>query len=102
MKQTNPERAHRRWLRAYESEARVLWTRSKGCIVAWCARPTEMVHVKSRGAGGTADDTVAMCRLHHRELHQLGIRTFERLRNRDLTDLAAQHALRWREASKSE
>ncbi|MCK9494178.1 MAG: hypothetical protein M0R75_01600 [Dehalococcoidia bacterium] len=96
----NDARREVRFLRAYESPARVLWTRGCGCVVTGCrSTRIEVTHVRSRGAGGTADDTVAMCRDHHRELHRVGTLVFEARHRLDLADLAAQHALRWRQGS---
>lgn len=40
--------------------------------------PTEVAHVKSKGSGGGDwDNVVPLCSLHHRQLHQVGTRSFE-------------------------
>lgn len=98
----NDARRAIRFATAYESEARVLWTQGCGCVVGGCrSEKIEVVHVRSRGAGGTADDTVAMCRDHHRVLHRIGTLPFEARYRLDLADLAAQHSFRWRQGSRS-
>ncbi len=81
------------------------YVRSLGCLVC-NARPVDPAHVKSRGAGGhawidvwdgvsepiayageTVGNLIPLCRTHHREQHDHGIRTFE---ERHGIDLAAE------------
>jgi hypothetical protein len=70
------------------------WVRQMNCVV--CGRlPSVAAHVKSRGAGGTAKDLVPLCPNHHFEQHAVGIRTFDRLHDIDLTTLAAEYEERW-------
>ena len=96
LKRVNARRKRERFERAYGSVARVLWYRSCACVVPGCPGRSEYAHVRSRGAGGTADDGVPACNAHHRLLHRLGVRLFNAMFGIDLADLAAQHALRWR------
>ena len=45
-----------------------------------CGGPVECAHVRSRGAGGPdVANTVPLCRKHHRQQHDIGIRSFERI-----------------------
>ena len=49
-----------------------------GAFTGICDGPTEAAHVRSRGAGGEdANNTVSLCRKHHREQHRIGIQSFE-------------------------
>ena len=91
-------RSRARFARAYGCVGRVQWLRGLDCCVGPCLEwPCEAVHVKSRGAGGTADDLVPMCPMHHRQLHALGIKTFlAKYRGLDLEAIAARYAFDWR------
>lgn len=92
----NAERAARLWAEQYGSEERVLWTQRQPCIVPGCwAAPCEVSHVRSRAAGGTADDTVSQCPAHHREMHALGLRTWAGKYGLDLEALAREFAAAW-------
>lgn len=95
----NDERRRRLFLRAYGSEERVAWIRRQPCAVPGCGwrHGCHNAHVLSKGAGGTADDVVPLCGLHHHQQHQLGAQTFEERHGVDLCDLAAEYARRWRE-----
>lgn len=46
--------------------------RGRPCLI--CGQPSDPAHVRGRGAGGddVATNVVPLCRLHHREQHQLG------------------------------
>lgn len=52
------------------------------CMVDGCNRvPTDKCHIKSKGSGGSMDDSniVYMCREHHTEQHKIGwIKFFEK------------------------
>ncbi|MCP3963607.1 MAG: hypothetical protein GY719_37705 [bacterium] len=52
-------------------------------------------HVKSRGAGGTAEDLIPQCRGCHRRLHDTGRRTFEAEKGVDLGNLAEGYEVLW-------
>lgn len=63
------------------------WVRSGLCLIGEQCFGTgvEACHVTSRGAGGDdLGNLVPMCRAHHREQHQIGIRSFERKYGVDL------------------
>jgi hypothetical protein len=54
-----------------------------------CDGPIECAHVKSRGAGGDdRGNTIPLCRRHHREQHDKGMASFQRLYGFDLAALA--------------
>lgn len=89
----NPKRAAKLRKKQFGGAYRDLIV-SLGCCV--CGRsPSEPAHVKSRGAGGTAKDMVPLCSEHHREQHQIGIRSFERKHGIDLAELARVYWSRW-------
>jgi hypothetical protein len=92
----NRKRRAERHEAAYGDDSRIQWMHTFGCCVCG-ARPIEIAHVKSRGAGGTADDTVVMCARHHSEQHQVGVLTFQARHEIDLTAKAAHYARLWHE-----
>lgn len=71
------------------------WIRGFACIL-WGkhdpenAGPVECAHVKSRAAGGDdCGNIVPLCRAGHRELHTIGIRSFNKKYDLDLYAIAA-------------
>ena len=79
------------WIRTLHCEAQDgAWI--DGCRP--CAGAIECAHVVSRGAGG-ADfgNCVPLCRSHHRQQHDFGIKTFQRMYGLYLPDIAAALAL---------
>jgi hypothetical protein len=59
------------------------------CSVRDCTGyPVEPAHVKSRGAGGGRFDIVPLCKAHHREQHDHGIKTFAAKFGLDLRAIA--------------
>lgn len=92
----NKPRRAKLFSEAFESEERVEWYRHQFCVVPGCDEgPCHVAHVKSRGAGGTADDAVPMCAAHHGESHQIGILTFQKKHGLDLEALAHKYASEW-------
>lgn len=93
----NRERQKKERERAYGSEERVRWMKMLPCLV--CRKcPTEVAHVKSRGAGGTAADTVPLCggpNGHHAQQHRVGIETFQRIHGLDLQEEARKVEEAW-------
>jgi hypothetical protein len=81
IRKRNPERLER--LRAKQFGPQADLCRSLPCVVCGVS-PSDPAHVRSRGAGGTDADTVPLCRTHHQEQHQIGLRSFERLHGLDL------------------
>lgn len=67
------------------------------CAVSRCSNaPSDCAHVKTRAAGGTHRDTIPLCRIHHVEQGNIGIKTFaERYNLGDLEALAKHFADRW-------
>jgi RNase P subunit RPR2 len=90
IKRSNPARKRKRFAEAFGSRERVEAIRRTPCVVCGVV-PSENAHVRSRGAGGTWQDVVPLCRDHHREQHA-GARTFEANHNLDLATLAAHFA----------
>ena len=82
----NPERRELRYARDFGGLA--VFVRGLPCLVCR-ARPVDPAHVRSRGAGGHAwigdpdnpatarGNLVPLCRKHHREQHDTGLRSFE-------------------------
>lgn len=61
-----------------------------------CGGPVECAHVVSRGAGGDdRGNTIPLCRKHHREQHDKGMESFQRLYGFDLAAIATQLEARW-------
>lgn len=64
-----------------------------------CTRrpPSEPSHAKTRGAGGRREHLVPQCHDCHRELHDVGVDTFQaRHHGCDLVALAREYAAQWR------
>ena len=77
------------------------FVRSQGCAVRTrqgagrCQGPIQAHHVRTAANSGMAlkppdSCAVGLCHGHHRALHDLGRRTFERSYGVDLADIAAQ------------
>lgn len=51
--------------------------RKMKCIV--CGLVAEPHHIKSRGAGGddTIENLLPLCRIHHTEIHTIGLKAFK-------------------------
>lgn len=92
-KGVNPvNRERRAKLREKQFGRHADFIRSLACVAqgSYCKGRIEVAHVKSRGAGGTAKDTVPMCWAHHKLQHWLGRDTFERMQGLDLAAIAAE------------
>lgn len=64
----------------YKSPAYLDYIRSLPCVI--CGEPnTEAHHVKTRGSGGGDTYAVPLCARHHREIHSIGIDTFQAKHN---------------------
>ena len=100
IKPVNRKRKQKRSDEAFGSQERRDWMHTFGCVVCH-HKPIEIAHVKSRGAGGTADDTVPLCREHHTEQHAVGIVTFQERYDIDLTEKARMYAAWWAEGGYS-
>ena len=95
IRKRNPKRRKKRFDQAYHSLERVLWVKNGPCGVCG-AEPSENMHIRSRAAGGTWRDVVRGCRVHHNELHQTGIKTFEERHDICLEYVAARLEREWR------
>jgi hypothetical protein len=75
--------------RIYGGAERIAWIKAQPCVITGRS-PCEAAHVKTGGTGRKADAcwTVPMIPEKHRELHSIGIATFEAKYNVDL-ELAA-------------
>ncbi len=91
----NPERLER--LREQQFGAKAEWIRGLACATCGAPAPSDPSHVRSRGAGGTAEDLIPQCRGCHRRLHDLGRRTFEAEIGVDLGELAERYERWWHE-----
>lgn len=100
----NRRRRRERFRRAYHSVAFVMFLRWNGCAVPGCELGEIHVHhLKSRGAGGTWEDTVPLCGFHHRLWHQVGPQAFCRLvrvTRKYLEDVRDRLVLEWKASTK--
>lgn len=98
VKARNPKRRAANHARAYGPDERIAFVKGLRCVVLACARqPIEVAHVVTGGMGrkGDASLTVPLCTVHHREQHQVGVRTFQQLHGLDLLALAEQTEAAW-------
>ncbi len=77
-KARNAKRRAAEWLRAYGSEERVAWIQSQPSVVSGKG-PCVAAHVKTGGMGRKADARwiVPLTDAEHKELHQIGTKSFE-------------------------
>jgi Putative HNHc nuclease len=90
LKPVNPKRAKARKTRDFGEYAE--WIARQPCVVKPSLRwlRTEAAHVRSRGAGGHAEgNLVSLCRVHHQEQHDIGIKSFQAKYRLDLKAIAA-------------
>lgn len=80
------------------SPAHLAWCRTRCCLVEGphCWGRIEAHHVRENGNGGMGmkpgdDDAVPLCAAHHRQLHDVGVQTFQRMHGCDLDKQAAAH-----------
>ncbi len=90
-----------RFERQFGSEERVDWMQAQHCCICG-TRPVDCHHVKTRGAGGTADDMVPLCRTCHQIWHSRGRAWFENEFDIDAGVLAQRYTRWWREHQKQE
>ena len=73
--------------RKYEEEfgPHAEYIRTLPCVACHLPGPSDPHHVKSRGAGGKAENNlIPLCRVHHTEIHQQGVKTFAKKWGLDL------------------
>lgn len=74
------------------------WVRSHACSIAGCENgPIEFAHVRSAANAGmglkpNSSYGISLCTTHHREQHNIGVDTFQRIYNIDLWTLAEKFA----------
>lgn len=103
-KWSTAEAKKRRRARARARSARQFGPRSfrdfvhaLGCVVTDCYRvEIQMAHVVKRSQGGTWQDVVPLCWVHHAE-QEPSTERFEEKYNLDLASIAAATVLRWKE-----
>lgn len=88
-----------RFERGYGSEERVKWVKSQRCYVTGQAGtkldPIVNSHVKTRGAGGGPEYIVPMLLSLEKELHNIGIESFQLKHGVNLWQLAKLCEARW-------
>lgn len=97
----NAARQAKEFARCYESEARVQWIRSLGCV--FCGkRPSENAHVRGGGAGRKAASRfiVPACHVHHRAMHREGVASLESSFSIDLEATADRIEQEWQRTRK--
>jgi hypothetical protein len=79
VKKVNQSRVRKEFIRCYGSKERVAFVRTLPCIVCLSV-PSENAHTTSGGISRKADAgfIAPVCNSHHRELHQIGVESFER------------------------
>ena len=91
----------KRFPHEYHSGERVEWVRSLPCVVPGCERrPCDNHHTEAGGMGIKAhySTIVPLCsgfNGHHRMLHLVGVKTFEKLSGIDLKEEARLIEERW-------
>lgn len=79
VKKVNRKRKASEFARCYHSKRRVSWVKGLPSVVSG-ESPCDNVHVRGDGAGRKAgyEYIIPLTRAEHRELHQIGARSFER------------------------
>lgn len=87
--------------RIYGSQEFRDWLHAQPCAVSGRRGNIEQAHVRNGGMSRKADAcwTIPLDRGLHRELHQIGQRTFEEIHHVSLTLLAEATEARWQEYS---
>jgi hypothetical protein len=98
-KKFNPQRRKKLFERNYGGKERVEWIKSHRCSVTGLPGTTHdpivASHVKSRGAGGGAEYVIPMLLSLEKQLHSVGISSFQELHDVDLYFLAELWDTRW-------
>lgn len=93
LKPVNRKRKAKEFVRCYGSNARVAFVQSLPCAIAphRCSGPIENAHAVGGGVSRKADARwiVPLCRAAHRELHRIGVRSFEARHNVSLEAAAS-------------
>lgn len=89
----NHERRERLYARQFGEKA--AWIRTLPCCACSAEPPSDPHHVRSRGAGGTSEDLVPLCRECHDLLHLKGRKGFALIRGCDLAAIAERLEAEW-------
>jgi hypothetical protein len=94
IKASNPARRKSEWQRCYGSKERVAWVKSRPSVASGKG-PCVNAHTRSDGAGRKADACwiVPLTDAEHRELHRIGVASFEARYGINLEFMAAQTAM---------
>lgn len=95
---TRTRRTKASFSRIYGSVERVQFVAALNCVVLGCRRgPCENCHSETGGIGRKANAATIFpaCPTHHRELHAVGVRTFESLHHLSLAACAAECEAAW-------
>lgn len=71
-------------------KAYLVFVRQRPCCVSGCNRQSDPHHVVTRARGGADYTAAPLCRVHHREAHDLGQRTFEQRHRLSLWRVVAE------------
>ena len=66
------------------------WIRGQPCLVPKCGLPGEPCHVRTKRNHGDPENVVPLCRWHHREQHERGVKDFSYRYGLNLTIHAAR------------
>lgn len=104
IKPRNAKRRGSEFERCFGSVERVEWIKSLPCCVSGIRGDIENVHVRGDGAGRRAGFAwiVPMARELHRELHRIGIHSFQQKFNVDLYAKVCNTAQAWEERTASQ
>ena len=99
----NPKRAKSEFQRTYHSKERVAFVRLLPCAFGDCLGGlrgirSENAHIETGGTGRKADANkiVPLCHFHHRALHTIGRRAFEKSYELNLDEAAAETEAAWK------
>ena len=94
LKAQNRARRSRLFREHFGSKERVRFVRQLPCTV--CGRtPSENAHVRSKAAGGKAEDIAPLCSDCHARQHRIGIESFQALHGIDLRAAARRTDAAW-------
>ena len=82
------ERLKKRNLRQFGTKAFRKLVAEMNCCACGNPPPSQLHHVKTRGAGGTYRDIAPLCYRCHSDIHNVGSKTFQLKKNVDLRAVA--------------
>jgi hypothetical protein len=77
----------------------VKWIHEWECVVFTCGRPwpVHAHHTKTRGAGGSDYSCIPLCPVHHLQVHNKGVKTFQAMHKADFEALTKVFYKMWSE-----